>query len=125
MKLMSTLMMALMAGVLFGGTAAASGLQYDIKDERNCTDRYVSQGEEIDFKVRVDGSQDGSMIVISTTNISAKLYQDGQDVSDLLEPYLNADTAIQGVFAYVDTAGDYRLVTASSGQGSVCVAKPS
>lgn len=125
MKLMSALMMILIAGALFTGTAVASGLQYDIKDERNCTDRYVSQGEEIDFKVRVDGSQDGSMIVISTINISAKLYQDGQDVSDLLEPYLNADTAIQGVVAYLDTAGDYRLVTSSSGQGSVCVAKPS
>lgn len=125
MKLMSKLMMALMAGVLFSGTAVASGLQYDIKDERNCTDRYVSQGEEINFKVRADGSQDGSMIVISTTNISAKLYQDGQDVSDLLEPYLNADTAIQGVVAYLDTAGDYQLITINSGQGSVCVAKPS
>lgn len=72
-----------------------------------------------------DGGQDGSMIVVATTNLNAKLYKDGQDVSDLLEPYITVDTFVEGVVAYLETVGNYQPIITNSGQGSVCVIKPS
>lgn len=125
MKLMSVLMMALMTSTLLNNNVMASTLKYDINDEHNCTNRHISQGEQINFVVSADGGQDGSMIVIATTNLNAKLYKNDQDVSDLLEPYITVDTFVEGVVAYLDTVGNYQLVITNSGQGSVCVVKPS
>lgn len=130
MKLMSVLMMALMTSALLNNNVMASTLKYDINDEHNCTNQHVSQGERINFVVGADSGQDGSMIVVATTNLNAKLYKDGQNASNLLIKHSTTNAFAKymftyGVFARLDTAGDYRLVTTSSGQGSVCVARPS
>lgn len=94
-------------------------------DKHNCTTRHIQQGENVAFVVHSANHENGDMIVVSTINVNAKLYKDGQDVSDLLESYINADTKAEGVVAYLDTVGNYRLVTTSGGQGSICVARPS
>lgn len=113
-----------MTSTLLNNNVMASTLKYDINDEHNCTNQHVSQGEQINFVVGADSGQDGSMIVVATTNLNAKLYKDGQDVSDLLEPYITVDTFVEGVVAYLDTVGNYQLIITNSGQGSVCVIKP-
>lgn len=121
MKLGSYLLVACLTVV--SGTATANSLNYNMKDERNCSVRYVQEGESIEFVVDVYDGEDGEPVSIYTHNIKAELYRDNQDVSRLLKPYNNTDTNKQGLFGLVYENGKYRLITTSSGEGSVCATR--